>query len=37
MVEVRNLARSIDPSAFFVVTDVQEVFGKGFSDIMSND
>ena len=37
MVEVRNIARAIDPAAFFVVTDAQEVFGKGFSDIMSND
>lgn len=37
MVEVRNIARAIDPSAFFIVTDAQEVFGKGFSDIMSND
>ncbi len=37
MVEARNIARSIDPAAFFVVTDAQEVFGKGFSDIMSND
>ena len=37
MVEARNLARAIDPAAFFIVTDAQEVFGKGFSDIMSND
>jgi len=37
MVEARNIARGIDSSAFFVVTDAQEVFGKGFSDIMSND
>lgn len=37
MVEARNIARAIDPAAFFIVTDAQEVFGKGFSDIMSND
>ncbi|MGI6028725.1 MAG: YitT family protein [Candidatus Heteroscillospira sp.] len=37
MVEARSIARAIDPAAFFVVTDAQEVFGKGFSDIMSND
>lgn len=37
MVEARNIARAIDPAAFFVVTDSQEVFGKGFADIMSND
>ncbi|MGE4353031.1 MAG: YitT family protein [Oscillospiraceae bacterium] len=37
MFELRTLTRAVDPAAFFVVTDAREVFGRGFSDIMSND
>ncbi len=37
MVEVRTIARKIDPAAFLIVTDAREVFGKGFADIMNND
>lgn len=31
--EIRRIVKSIDTKAFFIVTDVKNVFGKGFEDI----
>ena len=36
IVELRKLVREIDENSFLVFTTAQEVFGKGFGDIMDN-
>ena len=30
IIEIRNIAKRIDPASFIVITNVREVYGKGF-------
>lgn len=34
--ELRKIVRSVDPSAFFIVTDAKDVFGNGFGNIQED-
>ena len=37
IVEIKKIIKSIDKTAFVIVTDARDVFGRGFGDIMVDD
>ena len=34
--DLRKIVRAVDPAAFFVVTDANDVFGNGFGNIQDD-